>query len=225
MTQVVGYIRVSTQEQGRSGLGLEAQESRIKQFCDAEGLTVVGWFRDVQSGSGTATENFRPGLHDALALAKSKKCAVVIAKLDRLSRSVSYISGLMTEKVPFIVCELGLDTDPFLLHIYAALSEKERRLISERTRAALAAKKARGEPLGNPNLGSARKLSQQRRAAIADQHAARVLPAITAFRNQGLSYQKVAQYMNDAGMATPKGSRWSAAQVIRAVERHKAIVS
>ena len=221
MNQVVGYIRVSTQEQGRSGLGLDAQESRIKHFCDTEGLTILEWFRDVQSGSGTEAENFRPGLSSALGLAKSKRCPVVIAKLDRLSRSVSYISTLMAEKVPFIVCELGMETDPFLLHIYAALSEKERRLIAERTRAALAAKKVRGERLGNPNISAVRKLAHERRAAIANEFAAKMLPTITAFQGQGSSLRQIAIQMNNSGLVTQRHGRWSAMQVARVLDRRK----
>lgn len=215
MNEVVGYIRVSTVEQGRSGLGLEAQESRIKEFCESEGLTIIGWFRDVQSGSGTVAENFRPGLHDALVLAKSKKCPVVIAKLDRLSRSVSFISALMAEKVPFIVCELGLETDPFLLHIFAALSEKERRLISERTRAALAAKKARGERLGNPDLAPARTKSIAARKAIAEHFAAHLRPTIELFKAKGMSQHQMAGHLNQLGLTTRRGCQWSAMQVGR----------
>jgi DNA invertase Pin-like site-specific DNA recombinase len=215
MNEVVGYIRVSTQEQGRSGLGLEAQESRIKQFCDTERLTIIGWFHDVQSGSGTEAENFRPGLSSALGLAKSKRCPVVVAKLDRLSRSVSYISTLMAEKVPFVVCELGMETDPFLLHIYAALSEKERRLIAERTRAALAAKKARGERLGNPDLAPARKKSIAVRKAIAEQFAAHLRPTIELFRAKGMSQRQMAGHLNQLGLTTRRGCQWSAMQVGR----------
>ena len=173
----------------------------------------------MQSGSGTEADNFRPGLNSALEFAKSKRCSVVVAKLDRLSRSVSYISTLMARQVPFVVCELGLETDPFLLHIYAALSEKERRLISERTRAALAAKKLRGEPLGNPNLAAVRSLSAQARISKANDYAAKVLPTIQAFLGQGLSLRKIADQLNSIGVATPRDSRWSASQIVRILER------
>jgi DNA invertase Pin-like site-specific DNA recombinase len=194
---------------------LEAQELRIKQFCESEGLTIIGWFRDVQSGSGTAAENFRPGLHDALALAKSKKCPVVIAKLDRLSRSVSFISALMAEKVPFIVCELGMETDPFLLHLFAALSEKERQLIADRTRSALAAKKARGERLGNPDLAPARTKSIAARKALAKQFAAHLRPTIDLFKAKGMSQHQMAGHLNQLGLTTRRGCQWSAMQVGR----------
>ena len=109
---------------------------------------------EAETGKGSDALDRRPQLAAALAAAKAAKCSVVVAKLDRLSRDVAFVAGLMAQRVPFIVAELGRDADPFMLHLYAALAEKERRLISERTKAALAAKKAMGATLGNPhNLG------------------------------------------------------------------------
>jgi DNA invertase Pin-like site-specific DNA recombinase len=111
-----------------------------------------------------------------LATARSKKCCVLVSKLDRLSRDVAFVSGLMTQRVPFIVAELGRDADPFMLHLYAALAEKERRLISERTKSALAAKKANGAALGNPtNIAQAGNLGRKAQQAEADRHATNVL--------------------------------------------------
>ena len=114
-----------------------------------------GEFVEVETGKGADALARRPQLAAALAEAKHRKCAVAVAKLDRLSRDVHFISGLMAERVQFVVTELGADVDPFLLHLYAALAEKERRLISQRTRDALAAKKAQGKQLGNPKLVAA----------------------------------------------------------------------
>lgn len=131
MKQAVIYRRVSTSEQGKSGLGLEAQASAIARFCTAESFEVMAGFDDV--GSGKLDLDARPGLAAALAKAARLKCPVIVSKLDRLSRDVAFISGLMARGVPFIVAELGADTDPFILHMYAALSEKERKLISQRT--------------------------------------------------------------------------------------------
>jgi len=142
--RIVSYTRVSTDQQGRSGLGLEAQREAITRFAEAEGLEIITEMVEVETGKGADALERRPVLRDALALARKHKAAVCVAKLDRLSRDVHFISGLMAQKVPFIVTELGADVDPFMLHIYAALAEKERALISERTRAALAAKKAQG---------------------------------------------------------------------------------
>src|SRR5690349_17888505 len=149
MKPVVSYLRVSTDRQGRGGLGIEAQRDAIARFAEEEGFTVVAEHVEVETGKGADALDRRPELAAALAQARKAKCPVIVAKLDRLSRDVAFISGLMAQKVPFIVAELGADADPFMLHLYAALAEKERSLISQRTRAALAAKKAQGARLGN----------------------------------------------------------------------------
>ena len=142
--RIISYIRVSTARQGRSGLGLEAQREAIARFAQVEGLAIAAEFLEVETGKGADALDKRPQLAAALAEAKQHKCPVAVAKLDRLSRDVHFISGLMAQKVPFVVTDLGADVDPFLLHLYAALAEKERALISRRTKEALAAKKARG---------------------------------------------------------------------------------
>ena len=156
MERAIAYLRVSTQRQHRSGLGLDAQRATIERFASVESLTIAAEFVEAESGKGADALDRRPQLAAALAAAKAAKCSVVVAKLDRLSRDVAFVAGLMAQRVPFIVAELGRDADPFMLHLYAALAEKERRLISERTKAALAAKKAAGASLGNPhNLAKA----------------------------------------------------------------------
>jgi len=134
----------STQRQHRSGLGLDAQRAAINHFAARESLTVAAEFVEAETGKGADALDRRPQLAAALATAKAAKCSVVVAKLDRRSRDVAFVAGLMAQRVPFIVAELGRDADPFMLHLYAALAEKERRLISERTKAALVAKKAAG---------------------------------------------------------------------------------
>jgi DNA invertase Pin-like site-specific DNA recombinase len=144
--RIVTYLRVSTGRQGRSGLGLEAQREAVESFAAREGYEVAHEFVEVESGKGSDALDKRPQLADALQRARRLRCAILVAKLDRLSRDVHFISGLMSKRVPFVVAELGNDVDPFMLHIYAALAEKERALISARTRAALAAAKARGAP-------------------------------------------------------------------------------
>jgi DNA invertase Pin-like site-specific DNA recombinase len=128
----------------------------------------------------------RPQLEAALAAAKAAKCSVVVAKLDRLSRDVAFVAGLMAQRVPFIVAELGRDADPFMLHLYAALAEKERRLISERTKAALVAKKAAGAALGNSvNLAEAGSLGRVTLIESADDFARSLAPALRAIRSEG----------------------------------------
>jgi DNA invertase Pin-like site-specific DNA recombinase len=150
MPNILAYYRVSTMRQGKSGLGLEAQRAAVERFAEGEGLTIVNEFVEIESGKGADALNLRPQLAAALSEARKHKCSVVVAKLDRLSRDVAFVAGLMSQRIPFIVAELGADADPFMLHIYAALAEKERRMISARTRAALKAAKATGVVLGNP---------------------------------------------------------------------------
>jgi DNA invertase Pin-like site-specific DNA recombinase len=151
MKRIVAYYRVSTKQQHRSGLGIEAQRAAIARFAEAEAMTVIAEYVEVETGKGADALDRRPQLAAALNAARAAKCPVIVSKLDRLSRDVAFISGLMAQRVPFIVAELGADADPFMLHLYAALAEKERKLISERTRSALAAKKAKGATLGSPH--------------------------------------------------------------------------
>jgi len=123
--RIICYARVSTARQGRSGLGLEAQRAAMARFAAAEGLTLAGEYVETESGKGSDALARRPQLAAALTEAKRQGCPIVVAKLDRLSRDVHFISGLMSTKVPFVVAELGNDVDPFMLHLYAALAEKE----------------------------------------------------------------------------------------------------
>src|SRR4051812_20284845 len=153
MKPAVVYVRVSGKRQGRSGLGLAAQQEAVARFAETEGYSLVETFVEVETGKGADALERRPQLAAALRVAKKHKAPIIVAKLDRLSRDVHFISGLMTHRTPFIVAELGADCDPFMLHVYAALAEKERRLISQRTRDALAAKKAQGIKLGGLNVG------------------------------------------------------------------------
>jgi DNA invertase Pin-like site-specific DNA recombinase len=132
--RTINYIRVSTARQGLSGLGIEAQRQVLRLFAKAEGLEVLGEFVEVETGKGADALDRRPQLKHALAEAKRLRCRVAVAKLDRLSRDVHFISGLMAHRVPFVVAELGSDADPFVLNLFAALAEKERSLISTRTR-------------------------------------------------------------------------------------------
>jgi DNA invertase Pin-like site-specific DNA recombinase len=179
----VAYVKVSTSKQGRSGLGLDAQRERIGQFATAEGFTIVGEWVEVESGK----EDDRPQLNAAITEARRRKCPIITSKLDRLSRDVHFISGLMKHRVPFIVCDLGADADPFMLHLYAALAEKERKLISERTKAALKAAKARGTILGNPKLDDARRTSNKVLREEADRFAQSVVPIIREVQGTGIT--------------------------------------
>lgn len=207
MRNAVSYLRVSTREQGKSGLGLEAQSETVARFCRAEGFEVVATFQDVASGK--LPVEARPGLAAALEGAKRVRCPVVVSKLDRLSRDVAFISGLMSRGVPFIVAELGADTDPFILHLFAALSEKERALISQRTKAALAVLIAQGRELGNQtNLEEARRLAASANRAVADQFAARVGTTVRQLREQGFTLASIAERLNTMRVPTARGGAW-----------------
>ena len=215
MKPIISYLRVSTDQQGHSGLGIEAQREAISRFAEVEGFDVVEELVEVETGKGHDALDRRPQLAAALDAARKAKCSILVAKLDRLSRDVHFISGLMAQRVPFVVAELGLDVDPFLLHIYAALAQKERAMISERTKAALAARKARGVKLGNPtNLGAAQAKSRGVRSAMAEQHAENVLPVIQAIQHSGVaSYRGVAEALNARGIKTARGGAWHAGTV------------
>ena len=206
MKAAVTYIRVSSEQQGRSGLGIEAQKAAIARFTADHGFEPVAEHVEVETGKGCDALDRRPQLAAALKRAKTEKCPVIVAKLDRLSRDVAFISGLMAQRVPFIVAELGVDTDPFLLHIYAALAEKERSLISARTRDALAAAKGRGVQLGNKkNLDAAGEAGRASLAQRADQHAASVLPLIDDIRRQGAkSLREIADQLTARGSEQPE---------------------
>lgn len=214
MKTAVAYYRVSTQRQGRSGLGIEAQREAIRRFADAEGVTIVSEHIEVETGKGADALDRRPVLAAALGEAKTRRCPVIVAKLDRLSRDVAFISGLMAQRVPFIVAELGSDADPFMLHLYAALAEKERSLISQRTRAALAAKKAQGVKLGNPHYADAVVKARAAAAGQADGFASSMLPIIEGIRAAGVtSFAGIAEALNARGLHTRRGGAWHATTV------------
>jgi DNA invertase Pin-like site-specific DNA recombinase len=215
MTSAVAYYRVSTQRQGRSGLGLEAQRAAVARFAATEGMTIAAEFTEVETGKGADALDRRPQLSAALAMARQAKCPVVVAKLDRLSRDVAFIAGLMVQRVPFIVAELGADADPFMLHLYAALAEKERRLISERTRAALASRKQSRTILGNPR-DTAAAAAKGREVSIreAERFAETVLPIVHAIQRSGVtSLRGIATALNNRGVRTARGGRWQVSNV------------
>jgi DNA invertase Pin-like site-specific DNA recombinase len=207
----IALVRVSTSEQGKSGLGLAAQEAAIRSFAAAEGFEL---FSEVASGSQGIDD--RAGLRAALAKAKKLKCPVIVAKLDRLSRDVAFISGLMARGVPFIVAELGADVDPFVLHLYAALGEKERKLIGSRTKAALAALKAQGVVLGNQtNLHEAQAKGQATNAARAAAFKAKVLPIIAELKAKNMTLDQIADTLKERKQPTFNGGEWHKSTVSR----------
>jgi DNA invertase Pin-like site-specific DNA recombinase len=210
----IAYFRVSTAEQGRSGLGLEAQREAVETFAARTGAEIVGEFVEVESGK--RHEN-RPQLVKAMTACRKQGATLLIAKLDRLARNVAFVAGLMESGVPFKASDMP-DADPFRLHIEAAIAEEERRKISQRTKAALAAAKARGVKLGT--AGSA---ETARRASLANQERARryadnIRPVIEQIRAAGItSLRGIADALNARGVATARGGEWHAMTVRRAM--------
>jgi DNA invertase Pin-like site-specific DNA recombinase len=224
MRPLIGYVRVSTSKQGRSGLGIEAQQEALRRFAESEGFELVRVFTEIETGKGSDALERRPQLAAALAQARRNRCSIGVAKLDRLSRDVHFISGLMAHRVPFVVAELGADVDPFILHLFAALAEKERALISVRTKAALVAAKARGVTLGNPKLAEARQAAHKAAAvaneAAADHHAANVLPIIKQIKRAGArTLREIADALNERGVRTARGGQWYATTVSNVLAR------
>jgi DNA invertase Pin-like site-specific DNA recombinase len=211
MTAAIAYIRVSTARQGKSGLGLEAQLAALERFAKAEGYNFVQSFEEVETGKGADALDRRPQLSAAPKAAKAAKAPIIVAKLDRLSRDVHFISGLMSHKTPFIVAELGADADPFMLHLYAALAEKERRVISQRTSAALQAKKAQGAKLGGLNAGGIKKRDE------ALDRAEQLRPVLVDLASQ--SARSIATILNERKIPTPAGGLWHSVTVIRVQKR------
>jgi DNA invertase Pin-like site-specific DNA recombinase len=217
MKTAIAYLRVSTAEQGRSGLGLAAQRKAVDEFAAAEGFEFSDVITEVASGKLAMDD--RPGLRKALATAAKLRCPVIVAKLDRLSRDVAFISALMAAGTPFIVAELGAETDPFILHLFAALSEKERKLIASRTKSALADLKAQGVQLGNrTNLKEAQALGQARNAEKAATFAASILPEVRRLQAQGMTMTQIADELNRRGVKTALGRTWHQSTVSRLIK-------
>src|ERR1700677_2172538 len=220
MKPIVAYIRVSTSQQGRSGLGIEAQREALTRFAKEVGYDIAAEFVEVETGKGSDALDRRPRLAAALAKVRALRCPVAVAKLDRLSRDVHFISGLIAHRVPFVVSELGPDVDPFVLHLYAALAEKERALISARTKSALSAAKAKGVKLGNPNIEAARGEAVAAIKAEANRAAGNVLPIIAEIQRSGAStLRAIADALNARGVSTPRGRRWYGMSVRNALAR------
>jgi len=221
MERAVAYYRVSTKQQHRSGLGIEAQRATVQRFAEVEQISIITEYVEAETGKGADALDRRPQLAAALAAAKTARCCVLVSKLDRLSRDVAFVAGLMAQRVPFIVAELGRDADPFMLHLYAALAEKERRLISERTRAALAVKKASGCRLGNPT--NAHEAAASGRAAMtlaADENAKSLLPHLRAIQSTGaMTLAAICSALNDRRIPTGRGARWHVSSVANLLAR------
>jgi DNA invertase Pin-like site-specific DNA recombinase len=209
------YYRVSTDKQGKSGLGLEAQRETVERHVRQVGGVIVQEFIEIESGR----KSDRPKLQEALATCRTMKATLAIAKLDRLARSVHFISGLMESKVPFTVCDLP-EATPITLHILAAVAQHERELISQRTKAALAAAKARGVKLGAPDPAKASPKGIESIQRRADEQAAAVAPIIDDIRRSGVhTFDGIALALNTRGIKSPRGGYWYATSVRRYMAR------
>ena len=214
--QFISYFRVSTQKQGISGLGLDAQRQTVSQYLAGSTRTILAEFVEVETGKGANALDRRPELRRALELCKRSGATLLIAKLDRLARNVHFISGLMESKVKFVACDLP-EANQLTLHVMAAFAEHEARRISERTRDALAAAKARGVVLGATGPTNLKRHTQQRQDA-ARAFSDRLMPVLNGFMSQGLSRRAMVLQLNDLGITAPRGGAWSLGQVQRAIQ-------
>lgn len=219
--RAICYLRVSTARQGASGLGLEAQRAAVQAHAAAAGMTIVAEYLEVESGK----RDDRPKLAAALSACRLHRAQLVIAKLDRLARNVAFIANLMDGGVDFVACDMP-HANRLTLHLMAAMAEHEREMISQRTKAALAAAKARGVKLGNPNGAAhlhakcheavATSAAARRARAIAE--AKRLQPILVAI-GPDLSNGAIARQLNARGVPAPSGGVWMAGQVRRVRQR------
>lgn len=228
--EIIGYLRVSTKKQGDSGLGLEGQRSAVEGYARQIGARVGAWYTEVESGKLAD----RPQLARALSHAKRTKAPLVVAKLDRLARNVEFLAKVMNSGVDFTACD-NPAANRLTLHILAAVAEAEAKAISDRTKAALQAAKARGTLLGSARpdhwkgkedarlagakLGTIAAAKARKRAA--EEAYADLLPAMEASKAEGLSLQAIAAKLNAEGHTTRRGKPWNPVQVSRVLERGK----
>jgi DNA invertase Pin-like site-specific DNA recombinase len=218
--QIVSYLRVSTARQGASGLGLEAQRAAVASYSSGRGLNHVAEFVEVESG----TKADRPQLGAALTACRLHRATLIIAKLDRLARNVAFIANLMDGGVEFVACDMP-HANRLTLHLLAAIAEHEREMISQRTRAALQAAKARGARLGNPNgavalyegCRAAAGHSAVVRRARAARHAEAVGTLLREMGGSGLGCVAAARALNERAVPGPSGGSWYPQQVRRAL--------
>lgn len=226
------YSRVSTSKQERSGLGREAQIANMESFCEREGFTVLETFID-DAVSGSIHPSHRPAMREALAMAKSTGASIIVAKLDRISRSVQHVAELINQGVPFIVCSHP-EADAFMLQLLSVFAEKEREQIGQRIKAMWAAKRARGEQVGNPNIKQYTEKAVVALRAKGDASALAFGEQAVEAKNylafkQGGSFKGITQAMicdelNRRGFLTPKGAQWTQPAYARMWKRYKSLI-
>lgn len=210
----VAYYRVSTERQGRSGLGLEAQRTAVTDYLNGGKWHLVAEFTEVETGKGRNALDRRPQLKAAIDACRKHKATLVIAKLDRLARNVAFIAGLMDSKVDLVAVD-NPNVNRMTLQILAAVAEDEARRISERTKAALQAAKARGTILGRHG----REVLSKANSASAAAFAAKVAPRVKALQAKGLTIRELTNELNQAGIPTPNGGKWHVSSVHRLLQR------
>jgi DNA invertase Pin-like site-specific DNA recombinase len=214
LKKYISYYRVSTDKQGRSGLGLEAQQQAVQFFLQGRGELIQS-FTEIESGR----KNDRPELLTALDECRKNKAVLVIAKLDRLARNVYFISGLMESGVEFVAVDMP-EANRLTIHILAAVAEHEREMISQRTKAALQVAKKRGVKLGSPTPKNGAKIRSKVLQDKADRFATNTLPIIKELQSQGIaSYKSLAKALNVRGIPTANSRQWYGATVKNVIAR------
>jgi DNA invertase Pin-like site-specific DNA recombinase len=209
-SRFVAYYRVSTDRQGRSGLGLEAQREAVTRHVASHDGKLIADFCEIESGK----RSDRPQLAAAIAAAKKAKATLIIAKLDRLARNVHFISGLMESGVDFVAAD-NPHANKLMVHLLAAFAEHEREQISQRTKDALAAAKTRGTRLGR---NGADRLAPAYRAEAVER-ARQLAPVLAELKDAGMSARRMAAELTARGIPTPTGGRWHAQTVLRMIDR------
>ena len=209
----IAYYRVSTQQQGRSGLGLDAQRQAVAAYLNGGPWQLVAEFTEIETGKGSNALDRRPKLREALEACRKHKATLLIAKLDRLARNVHFITGLIESGTDFVAADMP-NANKVMLQMHAVMSEWERDQISARTKAALAQARARGVVLG---AAGARNLAEHRatRTRDADAFAARLRGVFEGFELRGLSQRQMVAELNALGITTPRGGEWQLKQVQR----------
>jgi DNA invertase Pin-like site-specific DNA recombinase len=215
----VAYYRVSTAKQGQSGLGLDAQKAAVLAYLNGGRWTLLAEFTEVESGKN----DDRPELAKALAQCKLTGSKLVIAKLDRLSRDAHFLLGLQKAGVEFVCCDMP-EANEVMVGMMAVMAQWERKQISARTKAALAAARERGTVLGGYRGGPVVdwREGMKARVAASDAFAARVRPMIEKMQADGMSLRQIAAVLTEQGIETPRGGQWSADAVRRAMMRQAA---
>lgn len=211
----VAYYRVSTQKQGQSGLGREAQQKAVSEYLNGGDWKLIGEFEEVETGKGSKALDKRPQLKAALAVAKKEKATLIIAKLDRLARNVHFTSGLLESGVDFVCADMP-KANKVMLQMYSVMAEWEGEQISLRTKASLAAAKARGVKLGTAGAANLKQNIEDRQQDAKD-FAEKLRVTLTSYKKSGMSLRQIVDALNNTGVRAAKGGEWRLTQVARVV--------